>query len=156
MGRGNCCVFGKYEGLFYIDWNNFSSEWEDEDGNIVKDDYDNQRDEWEQSLAEFISDFQKRFKSFSECDKWVSREEKAILENDLFYIVTEDNERSMAIKLIQKEQDYYRDGNIEAMQSRHYRNYLEGIKNCLFNQFNVLGTYSGAWTSGTITKPLSA
>lgn len=156
MGRGNSCVFGEYEGLFYIDWNNFSSEWEDEHGNVIKDDYEFQREEWENSLYEFISDFQERFKSFSKCDKWIRNVGKAVLENELFYIVSDDNEWSMAIKLIQKEQDYYKGGNIRAMQSRHYKNYLEGIKACLFNQFEELGTYGGAWTSGVIKKPLSA
>jgi hypothetical protein len=152
MGRGNCCVHREYEGLFFVDWNNFSSEWEDENGNIITDDYDFQRDEWEESLYQFISDFKKKYPSFSECDKWINREEKAILENELFYIVTEDNEWSMAIKLIQKEQDYYKNGNIEALQKKHYNNYLEGIKKCLFNQFEEIGTYCGAWTSGRIKR----
>lgn len=154
MGRGNCCVHGDYEGLFYIDWNNFSTEWEDENENIITDDYDFQREEWENSLYEFISDFTQMFKSFSKCkdNEWISREEKAVLENELFYIVTEDNEWSMAIKLIQKEQSYYKNGNIEALQKKHYNNYLEGIKKCLFNQFEEIGVYSGAWTSGRIRK----
>ncbi len=151
MGKGNCCVFGKYEGLFFVDWSNFSTEWEDEDGNVVTNDYDFQRDQWEDALCEFVEDYQARFPSFSKCDKWISSEQRAVLENKLFYIATEDNECSMAVKLIQKEQG----GNIEAMQKRHYQTYLEGIKECLFNQFESLGTYSGAWTSGTIKRPLT-
>jgi vacuolar-type H+-ATPase subunit C/Vma6 len=58
----------------------------------------------------------------------------------------------MAIKLIQKEQDYYKKGNFENLQAGLYKKYLKGIKNCLFNQFEELGTYCGAWTSGRITK----
>ena len=58
----------------------------------------------------------------------------------------------MAIKLIQKEQGYYDNGNIENLQAKHYKTYLEGIKECLFNQFEELGTYGGAWTSGRIRR----
>jgi len=148
MGRGNACVFGKYEGLYYIDWNNFSSEYEDEHGNIIQD-YDLQQEEWEGSLEQFIGDFTQRFKSFSRCGEWISNSEKAVLENSLFYIVIEDNEWSIAIKLIQKEQ-YYDRGNIENLQAKHYKTYLDGIRDCLFNQFEELGTYAGPWTSGRI------
>ncbi len=148
MGRGNACVFGKYEGLYYIDWNNFSSEYEDEHGNIIQD-YDLQQEEWEGSLEQFIGDFTQRFKSFSRCDEWISNSEKAVLENSLFYIVIEDNEWSIAIKLIQKEQ-YYDRGNIENLQAKHYRTYLYGMRDCLFNQFEELGVYGGPWTSGRI------
>lgn len=151
MGKGNTCVFGGYEGLFYIDWDNFSNEYEDEHGNIIQD-YDFQRDEWENSLYEFISDFTQKFKSFSKCNEWIGRDEKAVLENKLFYITIADNEWSMAIKLIQKEQGYYDNGNIENLQAKHYKTYLEGIKECLFNQFEELGTYSGPWTSGRIRR----
>lgn len=151
MGRGNTCVFGDFEGLYYIDWDNFSSEYEDEHGNIIHD-YDFQREELECSLYQFISDFTKKFKSFSKCDKWISGDDRAILENKLFYIAVTDNEWSVAIKLIQKEQGYH-DGNIENLQAKHYETYLEGMKECLFNQFEELGTYAGPWTSGRIRRP---
>lgn len=151
MGRGNACVHGDFEGLYYVDWDNFSDEYEDGDGNIVND-YDFQRDEWEASLAQFVFDFKKRFKSFDDSKGWLGNTEKIVLENELFYIVTEDNQWSMAIKLIQKEQNYYDSGNIVNLQSRHYKTYLEGMKECLFNQFDEIGVYGGAWTSGVIKK----
>ena len=144
MGRGNTRVFGDYEGVYYIDWDNFSSEYEDDDF---------WREEWENSLYQFISDFTKRFKSFWKCDKWIGRDDRAILENKLFYIAIADNEWSIAIKLIQKEQGYYYDGNIENLQAKHYKTYLDGIRDCLFNQFEELGTYAGPWTSGRIRRP---
>jgi len=142
MGRGNTRVFGDYEGVYYIDWDNFSSEYED----------DFWREEWENSLYQFISDFTQRFKSFSRCNEWISRDDRAILENKLFYVAIADNEWSIAIKLIQKEQEYYYDGNIENLQAKHYKTYLDGIRDCLFNQFEELGTYAGPWTSGRIRR----
>ena len=152
MGRGNVCVHGKYEGLYYINWNNFSSEWEDENGIIIKDDYELQNEEWENSLFQFKEDMKQRFKSFRDSESYLGNSEKIVLENELFYIVTEDNEWSIAIKLIQKEQGYYSRGNIENLQSRKYQIYLEGMKECLFEQFDEIGVYGGAWTSGRIQK----
>lgn len=156
MGKGNACVHGDYEGLYYVAWSNFSSEYEDGDGNIQVD-YDFQREEWEMSLEMFVEDFTKRFKSFTACEenKWISRNERAVMENSLFYIAVEDNEWSMAIKLLQKDQDYYSRGNIENLQKGLYDKYLEGMKQCLFNQFDEIGTYGGAWTSGWIKKEVS-
>lgn len=151
MGRGNACVHGDFEGLYYIDWDNFSYQCEDEDGNLITD-YDFQREEWENSLYVFIEDFKNKYKSFTNCEEWINREEQAILENELFYIVIEDNQWSIAIKLIQKEQSYYSRGNITNLQAGLYRKYLEGMKNCLFNQFEEIGIYGGAWTSGVIKR----
>ena len=151
MGAGNACVHGEYEGLFYIDWDNFSSEYEDDYGEIITD-YDMQRDDFKSSLYEFKDSFMEKYPSFSKCEKWISNQEKAVLENKLFYIAIEDNQWSMAIKLIQKEQDYYDNGNLNNLQKRHYQNYLDGIRDTLFEQFEELGTYGGAWTSGRIKK----
>ena len=33
MGRGNVCVHGKYEGLYYVDYDNFYYDVTDEDDN---------------------------------------------------------------------------------------------------------------------------
>lgn len=151
MGRGNACVFGDYEGLYYVNWSNFSNQYEDEHGETIID-YQLQHDEWENALTEFIISYKKRFKSFSECDKYVNRDERAVLENSLFYIIVEDSEWAMAIKLIQKEQDDYCRGNIQNLQAGLYKTFLEGIKQCLFEQFEEIGTYDGAWTSGRIKR----
>ena len=35
---------------------------------------------------------------------------------------------------------------------RHYQTYLDGMKEILFELYEELGTYSGAWTSGTIRR----
>lgn len=150
MGRGNACVHGDYEGLYYVDWDNFMCELDGER------DYELEREECEISLKQFVHDFKEKYKSFSECDKWTSNHERAVLESKLFYIVVEDNQWSMAIKLIQKEQDYYSRGNFENLQKGLYQKYLEGLKQCLFNQFEELGIYRGAWSHGTIRKSEAA
>lgn len=154
MGAGNTCVFGDYEGLYYLAWDNFPSEYEDENGELITEDYEMQRMLFEDSLFEFMYSFKRKFKSFSReiKDEWLDNNQKIILENKLFYIVIEDNQWSMAIKLIQKEQSYYSDGNIEGLQKRHYKNYLKGIRESLFEQFKEIHCYGGAWTSGKIKR----
>ena len=71
-----------------------------------------------------------------------------LLSNDLFYIVLEDNEWSIAVELIQKDDVSY------GLQKKHHQTYLDGIRDCLFEQVETLGIYGGAWTSGEITRPL--
>jgi len=159
MGKGNVCVTGDYEGLYYVDFDNFTCYREDQDGNPVKDqyghpvhDYELEQVYLEDAISEFINDFSLLFKSFLPCDIWLNRTSKAIMENELFYIAIEDNEWSEAFMLLQKEQSCYSCGRIENLQSRHYSTYLEGMKHCLFEQFDELGVYTGPWTSGRITR----
>lgn len=147
MGRGNVCVNGEYEGLYYIDWDNYSSEYED--GTIVND-YDAQRDDYESDRESFADEFCKMFKSFSRCDDWVGRgrEDHAIAKNGLFILAECDNQWSVAIKLLQIDNK-----DILGLQKKHFDQYFNGLKEVLFNYYDELGTYSGAWTSGRIKKP---
>lgn len=174
MGRGNVCVTGDYEGLYYVDNDYIHSYYrvgcdpdEEESALLGELDYSDLSsgdwvfDEWETNanykwfLEWFQSSFMKKFASFSECDKWIGhrRETHAILENRLFYIAVEDNQWSTAVMLLEKEDPL--DASFEGLKSKHYSRYLNGIKNALFEQFEKLGTYGGAWTSGTIKKPVS-
>lgn len=80
------------------------------------------------------------------------REKHAILQNQLFYIALEDNEWSLAVELLQKDEDWS-DGWRQNLQKRHFQRYLDGIRDSLFEQFESLGIRTGAWTSGTIHRP---
>ena len=82
--------------------------------------------------------------------KW-HRDRRVLLESGLFYICIEDNQWSVAIELIQKE-DAYGDNWMQNLQSRHHRRYLEAMKECLLNIVPSIGTYAGAWTSGRISR----
>lgn len=151
MGRGNVCTFGKYEGLFYVDNEFITVSNEDQSGVIELDQFLSQM-RYEDAIEVFKVDFTSKFKSFEAIDDYIDHRNHAILENELFYITLEDNEHSVAFKLIQKEPSYYSSYNIENLQKKHFKNYLEHIKNCLFNQFERLGIYSGPWTHGVITR----
>ena len=163
MGRGNVCVFGQAEGLYYVD-NDFLDVYskENEDGEIEyrspreADDgfeYCESESYWKREDFEyaFTEMMRSRFPSFEIVDKWISRSRRALLENDLFYIVCEDNQWSLAIELIQKEGEYGGEEKV-GLQMGLYMKYLKGIEEILLNMHGEVGTYKGTWTSGTIRK----
>lgn len=177
MGRGNVCVTGDYEGLYYIDNDHIhvyrdSEDMSDYPETRLMGDLDygeltsgrwlydeegtgNELDDIEEC---FMEDFTKMFPSFrrSAPNCWMrngpygSWDRRAILESNLFYITIEDNEWSMAVELIQKEDPY--DNHLNGLQKRHYQSYLDGIKKCLLNRLPSIGCYAGAWTSGVIKR----
>ena len=178
MGRGNVCTYQPYEGLYYIDNDQFhvyrqSDRISDEPENrLMKDlsyseltsadwhfsDIDT-AEEWDDIMECFVDDFTRKFPAFSDAreprGRWIKDNQlytdvQIVMESKLFYIGIKDNEWSMAVMLIQKDPPW--GYCIEGLQARHYQRYLDGIRDCLFNRLDELGTYSGAWTSGTIRK----
>ena len=164
MGRGNVCVFGEYEGLYYVDRDYidcYIANEADENGEFEQkmlgemsmEDFQNYEYDpvlsglyYEDFIQEFTSMMEEKFKSFVS----TGNDYETVMENNLFEIVIEDNEWSYAVKLVQKEDDY--DNHLEGLQKKHYQNYLEGIKNILLELFPSIGCYGGAWTHGTITR----
>lgn len=163
MGRGNVCVFGEYEGLYYVDRDYidcYIANEADENGEFEQkmlgemsmEDFQNYEYDpvlsglyYEDFIQEFTSMMEKKFKSFVS----TGNDYETVMENSLFEIDIEDNEWAYAVKLIQKE-SYY--DNLEGLQKKHYQNYLEGIKTILLELFPSIGCYGGAWTHGTITR----
>lgn len=161
MGAGNVCTFGKCEGLFYVD-NDFLDVYSkrDEDGEYVSsslrdivddgfeyDDIESQfnRDDFEYRFTEAM---RKRFPSFcTVVDKWISRSRRAVLENDLFYVVFEDNQWSLAIELIEKDNEEY-----TGLRMGLYKKYLDGMQELILDMNGEVGVYAGAWTHGIIKK----
>lgn len=166
MGRGNVCVFGDYEGLYYVDRgfiDVYVAKEADEYGEYEQrmyadmdlDDFsDYDYDEflsqiyYEDFIQEFTSMMEKKFKSFVSTGKDFG----TIMENNLFEIKVEDNQWSYAVELIQKEYDY--DNHLQGLQKKHYETYLNGIKNILLEMFSEIGCYGGAWTHGIITREM--
>ena len=167
MGRGNVCVTGDYEGLFYIDRDDLDVYCKEVAegftearllGELSHDDlvkngwqYDSilSEERWEDAVESLIWKLHLKHPSFRECSKWLSNSRKAIMSNKLFYVAIEDNEWSMAVMLVQKTAYY---GSVKGMQKKHYQHYLDSIRDILFEQFETLGTYAGAWTSGRISR----
>lgn len=170
MGRGNVCVHGKYEGLYFIDRDYIdvytALSLNEEDccliktlGNLSCEDlrsgiwnFDEVASEEAvyQVLEGFMEAFQKRFPSFErfETETWMDGR-RLLLENGLFIIALEDNEWSLAMELLQKEDDYQ---SLKGFQARQYQRYLDGMRDALLEQLPSVGTYTGPWTSGKISR----
>lgn len=145
MGRSNVCVHGPYEGLYYVDYDNFYYNELDDDDNMTGElGFDQVY--MEHTIDNFKYEMMKSG-VFTECDRWHHNDIHVILESKLFEIAIADNEWSYAVMLLQKE-----DATI-GLQKKHYESYLRMIRDALFEQFSKLGVYGGAWTSGTIYRP---
>lgn len=144
MGRGNVCCNGDYEGLYYVDYDDVFHTNE----NPIS--YGTESGLEDFYLQDFINelkeDLKSKIKSFDDCDNFVG-DAQAILENGLFYIVLQDNDWSVAVKLIQKN-----DNGLKALQKKNYKKYLNKIKECLFDQFEIIHEYAGPWLSGILVK----
>lgn len=175
MGRGNVCVTGSYEGLFYIDNDDLRVYRKDGPGTddcedrLQRDlDYaditgpDWYLDEVGSSYEEadvlecFCNEMRKLCPSFqpaANSNVWLGNERRVILENELFYICVEDNEWSLAVELVQK--DGYSDCEsawLAGLQKRRYREYLDSMKKALLARLPSIGVRTGPWTHGTITR----
>lgn len=175
MGRGNVCVTGSYEGLFYIDNDDLrvyrrNDPYAKEEETSLQRDLsceDLSGDEWlldeigssyeeEDVLECFCAELRKLcpgFQPAANSNVWLGNERRVILENELFYICVEDNEWSLAVELVQK--DGYSDCEsawMAGLQKRRYRGYLDSMKKALLARLPSIGIRTGAWTSGTITR----
>jgi len=145
MGRGNVCVHGPYEGLYYVNYDNFYFNELDDNDNVTGElGFDQVY--MEHTIENFKCEMLKSG-VFTECDSWHYRDIHVILESKLFEIAIVDNEWSYAVMLLQKE-----DAPV-GLQKKHYESYLRKIRDALFEQFSKLGVYGGAWTHGTIDRP---
>jgi hypothetical protein len=168
-------VTGPYEGLFYIDNDDLrvyrrNDPYAKEEETSLQRDLsceDFSGDEWlldeigssyeeEDVLECFCNEMRKlcpSFKPAASDSVWFDRGRRVILENELFYICIEDNEWSLAVELIQK--DGYSDCQsawLSSLQRAKYKRYLESMKTALLTRLPEIGTYTGAWTSGHITR----
>lgn len=169
MGRGNVCVNGKYEGLYYVD-NDFLEMWTRRDRGGELDccpprEIENINDGWvydetesyalfDRFEAEFVELLLKRFPSMHRPRRrgeWVSRSQRVVAENKLFYVCFEDNIWSLAVELIQK-QPPYGGGDFEGLQAKSHGCYLKGIREILLDINGEVGAYAGAWTHKVIVR----
>ena len=88
------------------------------------------------------------YPSFKKCEpSYWEDGARIIMENRLYRIAVEDNEWSLAVKLLQKG-----DGELEGLQRGWFDKYMFAIRKSLLKYLPDIGTYTGPWTSGRITK----
>jgi hypothetical protein len=96
--------------------------------------------------------FSRQFPSFRSVDKWRDYSSgKVVLESTFFHVVVMDNGWSAAWCLLERA-DVDDDGSNRPLMRRHYRTYLEAIKNALISQWGEAIGYGGAWTHGRVYR----
>ena len=151
MGRGNVRVFNEFEEVYYVPF----EEFEEKSYDFEKDEYD---EESEKEFKDYLYDdfkenlysyFTTKFKSFSKPfeKKWIGREDFIVAENKLYYLTLCDNEWSIAVKLLQKENSYYENYTIDGLQKKHFESYKNGLLKTLFDISSEVYGYNGPWTS---------
>ena len=151
MGRGNACVWGDYESIHYVPYTEFENYPYNPDTDEADETQEKEFDEY--ALDDFVSnvscDFVSKFKSFS-LEKtgraWIDNETRIIAQNNLYYLATQDNQWSLAIKLIQKD-------DLEPLQQKHFKSYEKALVKILFDYASEVYGYGGAWTSRKLEKP---
>ena len=177
MGKGNVCVHGTCECLYYIDNDDFHTYYLADDPcdykigrDMTLEDY--QSGEWkfadlgtemefEEIIEDFAYDFKQKFPSFENvysenrfhtdrysCFHW--QDHRVVLENKLFMVCLTDNEWSVAVELLQKEAPY--GYSYEGLQSKHFDSLRDGMLDCLLNQLGTVYMRNGAWMSTAIIR----
>ena len=145
MGRGNFCPSGELTDQWYIDYDVYRFDPEDENN------FDVDYDLCQEDVRYLMREIQKKFPSFKEVDKWKDHywNQHALLENSFFEIGTADNEWAMAIYI--KEKDDIWDEHMN-LASRHFENYTKGIQDILLDAFGTIYTRNGPWMSSRLTR----
>jgi len=104
-------------------------------------------DNWRQMIETMRDRLMARFPSFYSEDKWIDRDRRVVLENELFHIAVVDNEWSAAWLLLERS-DIDDTGRNRTFMRRHYQTYLEAIKRILIDRWGEATGYGGAWVSG--------
>lgn len=167
MGRGNSCVLGEHEDLFYVDYDYINyycnKELPDEEPRIgaeisIKEinegweiDTDLSSIKYEEFKYSLTEKMKELIPSLDEENNVYNGDCKILLKDDLFMIGLEDNEWSVAVKILQTEADsWYLD--LSPIQKEYLPYYRYCLMSALFEMYNTLGIYGGAWTSGTIKQ----
>lgn len=152
------------EGLFYVDYKNIHMYQEKTNPNHIisgieldKTNPDNY--EFSEELMQLCYEWFRTKLTQSLCNRFPSmiaagpdefkdkRQTKRILAyNELFEIIVEDNDWSLAVELKQIAK-----GN-KGLQTQMFPSFLEGLRQSLFEQFDTLYVRTGSWSTEKITK----
>jgi hypothetical protein len=151
MGRGNACVWGDYESIHYVPYTEFENYPYNPDTDESDETKEKEFDEY--LLDDFISniscDFVHKFNSFileKTGRAWIDNETRIIAQNNLYYLAIQDNQWSLAIKLIQKD-------DLESLQKKHFKSYKKALVQILFDYASEVYGYDSAWTSRKLENP---
>jgi hypothetical protein len=98
-------------------------------------------------LEKFRDAMQKRYKSYHKIDKYLKRDQRIVLENNMFQVIIEDNEWSFAVELISVPHCPY-----PAFQKHLFPQFFKGMREILFTITETIYIRNGSW----IAEPFTA
>ena len=146
MGRSVSVARGAFA-VAYKDCSQFGMQIEDENGEKLEEPfYDEvlQDMDWNDWLVDISYRLTKKFPSFSECDKWLDREDHAIMENRFAYFGVSTYMGLVSLWLVEKDGDE-RDcgyGDTQAGLSKHWTKQVKEKFEKEFSELKKLGTLS--------------
>jgi hypothetical protein len=159
MGRGNTQVADN-EAIYYVDYNNFESYIQDEDGNDTNErDYDVESMLFDDWLLEFQS-LPILSQHFDKASGWIN-DGKLLLSNDYYNIVAIDNEWSIGIALTRRDvDDYYKytypDDDAVSLYKKEQDSLFDKYNNLLLDALYELvlelRVPNGAWMSSLFER----
>lgn len=158
MGKGNIAV-GIHDGLYYVDYDHLYVYHHKDDVNDQRLGRDIKLENFSQyqydeilsniNMTNFIDtleeQFRIRFPSFVSCSRY-EQKSHVIAENHLYMLALEDNEWSIAVELLAKE------NNNLGLQKHHFPILYDQLKYILLTLFPEIHTRIGPWTSRCIKR----
>ena len=116
---------------------------EDEDGKELAEPYYDQdigSMDWDCFVEDQIDKIKKLFPSFTDCDKWLGREDHAIAENNFAYFGISEYMGLVSLWMVEKDGDDY--GDEQAGLRKRWAEQVAGKFEKEFSELHKLGTFS--------------
>ena len=142
MGRSVSVASGAFA-VAYKDCSRLGYVTEDEDGKELAEPYYDEflaSDDWDDFIADCTGQLKKLYPSFTACDKWLGREDHAILENSFAYFGISEYMGLVSLWLVAKEGDDY--GDEQAGLRERWTEQVGGRFEKEFSELHKLGTFS--------------
>lgn len=98
-------------------------------------------------LEAFRQKLMKRYPSYRRVDRYTKRDQRIVLENNMFFVAIEDNEWGFAVELISRTKYPY-----PQFQKHLFPHFFKGLKETLLNLTETIYIRSGSWTTQAVTK----
>lgn len=160
MGAGNVNV-SLNDGLFYVHYDSVNVYKNKRDKSIIcqrkditrgqeKDfvfDMGLSQQNYDVWLEAFRQKLMKRYPSYRRVDRYTKRDQRIVLENDMFFVAIEDNEWGFAVELIARTKYPY-----PQFQKHLFPHFFKGMKETLLSLTETIYIRSGSWTTQAVTK----
>lgn len=97
-------------------------------------------------LESFRKAMRKRYPSYRIIDKYLKRDQRIVLENNMFQVIIEDNEWSFAVELISIPKCPY-----QAFQKHLFPQFFKGMREILFTITETIYIRNGSWSAEPFT-----